>query len=100
MKQKHMSVDEYRALHNLDPLDVEILSKKTKSKIRKLSGGTGNKFLGVGPTGERYYYDSGLEAEYAQTLIARKMAGEIVAWYPQVLFQILENNEVPGERGG
>jgi len=99
MKKDRMSVDEYRTLHNLEPLDTELLSKKTKSKIKKLSGGTGNKVMGIGPTGERYYYDSGLEAEYAQTLIGRKMAKEIVAWYPQVMFPILANNEVPGERG-
>jgi len=85
--QERMTADQYRATHGLDPL------REPKKKKRS------SKTWGTGPDGKPFLFDSGFEKKWADKLIVRKLAGEIVEWYPQVVWPLLEKDEVKGERG-
>jgi len=72
------------------------LKAKFPKKITRKN--TARKVMGPGPDGKQHWYDSGFEASYSRQLIVMHKAGEIIAWFPHVMFMILEKDEVPGER--
>jgi len=71
---------------------VTLKEGTTKAKRRKGK-------WGVDQNGNKFWYDSALEVKQVLTLQVMKQAGEIVEWYPQVSFELLSKDAVPGERG-